>query len=151
MSSTDQSSERLVFHPFVECLLFAGPLQMEKMAIITSQAPGIWSRRPCSWYSCYVCAFVKSACCSPSQALHSCCSFCLERPLCDLPSNYPFSHRSLLYFWASSSQRPPRFFQFTGGKHKACGPNLALHLVLSGLAPCFYPATALSSHLTVKE
>ena len=39
----------------------------------------------------------------------------------------------------------------TGGKHKARGPNPALHLVLSGPAPCFYPAAASSSRLTVKE
>ena len=39
----------------------------------------------------------------------------------------------------------------TGGKHKARGPNLALHLVLSSLAPCFYPLAVLSSYLTVKE
>ena len=39
----------------------------------------------------------------------------------------------------------------TGGKHKACGLNPTLHLVLSGPAPCFYPAAAPSSHLTVKE
>ena len=39
----------------------------------------------------------------------------------------------------------------TGGKHKARGLNPALHLVLSGLAPCFYPAAPLSSCLTVKE
>ena len=39
----------------------------------------------------------------------------------------------------------------TGGKHKACGLNLALHLVLSGLAPCFYPVAVPSSRLTVKE
>ena len=37
------------------------------------------------------------------------------------------------------------------GKHKACGTNLALHLVLSILAPCFYPAAVPSSPLTVKE
>ena len=33
----------------------------------------------------------------------------------------------------------------TSGKHKAQGPILALHLVLSSLAPCFYLAAALSS------
>ena len=38
----------------------------------------------------------------------------------------------------------------TGGKHEARGPNPALHLVLSGLAPCFYLVAALSSRLTVK-
>ena len=32
-----------------------------------------------------------------------------------------------------------------------CGPNPALHLVLSGPAPCFYPAAALSSLPLVKE
>ena len=37
------------------------------------------------------------------------------------------------------------------GKHKAHGPNTALHLVLSGLVPFFYPAAAPSSRLTVKE
>ena len=42
-------------------------------------------------------------------------------------------------------------FWITGGKHKAGRPNPALHLVLSGPAPCFYPAAALSSRLTVKE
>ena len=36
-------------------------------------------------------------------------------------------------------------------KHKAHAPNLALHLVLSSPAPCFYPAAAPSSRLTVKE
>ena len=41
----------------------------------------------------------------------------------------------------------------TGVKHKAHarGPNMALHVVLSRLAPCFYLAAAWSSHLTVKE
>ena len=39
----------------------------------------------------------------------------------------------------------------TGGKHKACVTNSALHLVLSSLAPCFYPAAALSSLPLVKE
>ena len=39
----------------------------------------------------------------------------------------------------------------TGGKHKARGPNPALHLVLSGPTPCFYPVAAPSSRLTVKE
>ena len=38
-----------------------------------------------------------------------------------------------------------------GGLDLAHGPNLAFHLVLSGPAPCFYPAAVLSSHLTVKE
>ena len=42
-------------------------------------------------------------------------------------------------------------FYCTGGKHKAQGPNLALYLVLSVPAPCFYPAAAPSSCLTVKE
>ena len=41
--------------------------------------------------------------------------------------------------------------QDTGGKHKDWGLNLALHLVLSGPAPCFYPAAAPSPCLTVKE
>ena len=36
-------------------------------------------------------------------------------------------------------------------QHEARRPNPALHLVSSGLAPCFYVAAALSSHLTVKE
>ena len=39
----------------------------------------------------------------------------------------------------------------TGGKHKACGPNPALHLVLSSPAPCFYPAAVPSSLPLVKE
>ena len=39
----------------------------------------------------------------------------------------------------------------TGGKHKARGPNPALYLVLSGPAPCFYPAVELSSLPLVKE
>ena len=30
-------------------------------------------------------------------------------------------------------------------------PNPALHLVLSGLEPCFYPAAALTSPVTVKS
>ena len=38
-----------------------------------------------------------------------------------------------------------------GGKHKARGLSPALHLVLSGPAPCFYPAAVPSSRLTVKE
>ena len=42
-------------------------------------------------------------------------------------------------------------FYGAGGKHKTCGPSPALHLVLPGPAPCFYPAAAPSSHLTVKE
>ena len=42
-------------------------------------------------------------------------------------------------------QYQPMTLYITGGKHKA------LHLVLSGLAPCFYPAAAPSSPLTVKE
>ena len=41
--------------------------------------------------------------------------------------------------------------QSTGGKHKALGLNPILHLVLSGRAPCFYPAAMPSSQLTVKE
>ena len=47
------------------------------------------------------------------------------------------------------------FFRFlvytTGDKHKACGPNPALHLVLSGPAPCFYPVAVPSSLPLVKE
>ena len=43
------------------------------------------------------------------------------------------------------------FVQGTGGKHQARGLKLALHLVLSGLAPCFYPAAAPSSLPLVKE
>ena len=44
------------------------------------------------------------------------------------------------------------FIQYsTGGKHKARRPNPALHLVLSGPAPCFYPAAAPSSLPLVKE
>ena len=39
----------------------------------------------------------------------------------------------------------------TGGKHKARRPNPALHIVLSGPAPCFYPAAVPSSRLTIKE
>ena len=39
----------------------------------------------------------------------------------------------------------------TGGKQKARRPNPALHLVLSGPAPCFYWAMVLSSCFTVKE
>ena len=39
----------------------------------------------------------------------------------------------------------------TGGKHKARGPNPALHLVLSGPAPCFYLAAAPSFLPLVKE
>ena len=39
----------------------------------------------------------------------------------------------------------------TGGKHSSHRPTPALHLVLSGPAPCFYPAAVLSSRLTVKE
>ena len=39
----------------------------------------------------------------------------------------------------------------TGGKHKARGPNLVLHLVLSSPAPCFYRVAAPSYHFTVKE
>ena len=39
----------------------------------------------------------------------------------------------------------------TGGKHKARGLNPALHLVVSSLAPCFYPAAVLSSLPIVKE
>ena len=50
-----------------------------------------------------------------------------------------------------SSQVAPSIFQGTGGKHKACGPNPALHLVLSGPSPCFYPAATLSSLPLVKE
>ena len=38
-----------------------------------------------------------------------------------------------------------------GGRHKAQGPNLALHPVLSGLAPGFYPVAAPSSLPLVKE
>ena len=43
------------------------------------------------------------------------------------------------------------FLYCTGGKHKACRPNPALHLVLSVPAPCFYPAAAPSSLPLVKE
>ena len=39
----------------------------------------------------------------------------------------------------------------TDGKHKACGLNPALHLVLSGPAPCFYPMAVPSSLPLVKE
>ena len=39
----------------------------------------------------------------------------------------------------------------TGGKHKAHRPNPAFHLVLSGPAPCFYPASVPSSLSLVKE
>ena len=42
-------------------------------------------------------------------------------------------------------------FQITGGKHKAHRPNPALHLVLSGPAPCFCPAAAPGSLPLVKE
>ena len=38
-----------------------------------------------------------------------------------------------------------------GGKYNARGPNLALHLVLSGPAPRFYPLAAPSSWPLVKE
>ena len=41
--------------------------------------------------------------------------------------------------------------QCTGGKRKAHRLNLAPHLVLSDLAPCFYLAAALSSLPIVKE
>ena len=41
--------------------------------------------------------------------------------------------------------------QRTGGKQKARGPNLALHLVLSRRAPCFYPEAVPSSLPLVKE
>ena len=44
-----------------------------------------------------------------------------------------------------------RMHSSTGGKHKACGPNPALHLLLSGPAPCFYPVAALSSLPLVRE
>ena len=54
-------------------------------------------------------------------------------------------------FWDHDRVNKKCLVYSTGGKHKACRPNLALHLVLSGLAPCFYPAATLSSHLTVKE
>ena len=49
------------------------------------------------------------------------------------------------------SQQLPQILLDTGGKHKARWLNPTLHLVLSGPAPCFYPAAALSSGLTVKE
>ena len=39
----------------------------------------------------------------------------------------------------------------TGGKHKACGPNPALHLVLSSLAPCSHLVAVPSFLLLVKE
>ena len=39
----------------------------------------------------------------------------------------------------------------TSGKHKARRPDPALHLVLSGLAPCFYPMAVPSSLPLVKE
>ena len=35
--------------------------------------------------------------------------------------------------------------QTTGGKHKACGPNPALRLIFSSLAPCFCPQLHLIS------
>ena len=41
--------------------------------------------------------------------------------------------------------------QVKGGKHKTHGPNLVLHLVLSGPTPCFYPVAAPSSFLLLKE
>ena len=50
--------------------------------------------------------------------------------------------------WESNLQR-------FGLQHRwqtqACGPNPALHLVLSGPAPCFYPAASPSSLPQVKE
>ena len=48
--------------------------------------------------------------------------------------------------------RPPyKSLYDTGVKQKAHGLNLALYLVLSGLALCFYPVVAPSSCLTIKE
>ena len=64
------------------------------------------------------------------------------QPCCDSRSLFS-SLRSFLPF--------PYFLQSTGGKHKAHGPNLALHLVLSSPAPCFYPVAAPSSLPLVKE
>ena len=45
----------------------------------------------------------------------------------------------------------PDSCQITGGKHKAHRLNPALHLVLSSLAPCFYPAAVPSTRLIIKE
>ena len=48
--------------------------------------------------------------------------------------------------------RTARIFpKSTGGKHKALGPNLALHRVLSGQISCFYSAAMWSSLPLVKE
>ena len=54
--------------------------------------------------------------------------------------------------WTASSGEPSlNYTHDTGGKHKALRPNPALHLISSHPAPCFYPAAALSSRVTVKE
>ena len=71
-------------------------------------------------------------------------------PLHPVPPSHQHSPSQFM-----SMGRTQKYFVFsvsytTGGKHKARGPNPALHLVLSP-ATCFYLAAAPSSHLTVKE
>ena len=61
-------------------------------------------------------------------------------------------HTTGTYNMARNNRRWPMVILYTtGGKHEAHRPNPALPLVLSGPAPCFYPAAALSSCLTVKR
>ena len=68
--------------------------------------------------------------------LQRCCANCSNHPHID--NGWTFSGQKYIMYGP-------------GGKHKARGPNPALHLVLSGPTPCFYPVAVPSSHLTVKE
>ena len=61
--------------------------------------------------------------------------------------NWSYSLYDLFKFCFSSNLS---LLQVPGGKHKAQRPNQGLHLVLSGLAPCFYLAV-LSSLPLVQE
>ena len=72
----------------------------------------------------------------------------------------PLFHREMcvcVWFLWKWSQRPAFknasgvLLAGQGGKHKSRGPSPALHLVLSGPAPCFYLAAAQSSFSLVKE
>ena len=68
--------------------------------------------------------------------LQQCCANCCNHP--HINNGWTFSGQKYIMYGP-------------GGKHKARGPNPALHLVLSGPTPCFYPVAVPSSHLTVKE
>ena len=64
----------------------------------------------------------------------------------------PFTEKKINRVWTELEPGVlDKRVESTGGKHEACGPNPALLLVLSTLAPCFYLVAAPSSCFTVKE